>query len=167
MSLHDHVIRKPPGVGAYETHRMLEGLTGGGRPQFVDMGDRLIVRGPQELTPDGRPLPDVKAGEIRAFELRASCGVKAGSRHMYFELKDWRSRHGWLERRSARSGFEVLTVNVTARRVKIDKGGRGFMMDRSDFTGILRVTDPEAFTRTLAVGIGGPGKAFGHGMLVV
>lgn len=163
----DHTIPKPISVKAYENHRLVEGLTDGQRPLFVDMGDHLIVRAAQQLTDRARPVPDVTEGEVRAFELRASCGVKCRGRHHYFPLDDWRLRHAWLKQRSEANGFEVLTVNVTARRMKIAKGSKTFWMDSSDFTGILRVTDTEAFRKVLAEGFPGPGRAFGHGLLII
>lgn len=163
----DHTIPKPPSVGAYDNHQLLEGLTDGQRPLFVDMGDYLVVRSRQEITDRFRPVPEVQEGDIRAFELRVSCGVKNKGRHRYFPLRDWRSRHDWLKRRAPAYGFEVLTVNVTARRIKIAKSERSFWMDSSDFTGVLRVTDVAAFRKVLADGFPGPGRAFGHGMLII
>jgi len=165
--LHDHVITKPVTAGTYAVHQMLEGLTDGARPLFVDYGDRLIVRGDRNLTPGGAPVRELHDGDFVGFELRAACGSKTKGRHNYFPLRDWRSRHEWLRRKSEGRGFEVLTVTVTATRARIEKAGRTFFMDRSDFTGVLRVTDAEAFAETLRSGIGGPGKAFGYGMLLV
>ena len=40
----DYVLPKPPSAGGYSLHRIVEGLTGGARPLFADMGDRLLVR---------------------------------------------------------------------------------------------------------------------------
>lgn len=163
----DNTIPKPTTIGTYENHQMMEGLTGGGRPLFLDMGDHLIVRSDRALTQQYRPVPVVAEGDVRAFELRASCGVKNKGRHRYFPLKDWRARHEWLKSRAPEHGFEVLTVNVTARRMKIAKAERSFWMDSSDFTGILRVINTEAFDKVLAEGFPGPGRAFGHGLLII
>lgn len=164
--LFDHTVPKPLSVGVYASHQLVEGLTDGSRPLFVDNGDHLIIRSNDpDLTQSSQPVRDVVIGDIIGFELRASCGVKVKGQHRYFSLNDWRSRHAWLGRRA--TGFEVLTVNVTARRVPIEKGGRTIHIDRSDFTGIMKVTDVAAFQLVLAKGISGPGRAFGHGMLVV
>lgn len=165
--LFDHIIPKPPNVGAYDSHRLLEGLTSGGRALYVDMGDHLIVRSDVQIAPDLRPVPKVSLGDIRAFELRASCGVKVKGQHRYYPLKDWRARHDWLRRRSADYGFEVLTINVTARRIKIQKTDRQFWIDSSDFTGILKVTDEDALQNVLRMGFPGPARAFGHGLLII
>jgi hypothetical protein len=39
----DHTIPKPPTLNGYQLHQMVLGLTEGGAPQFVDMGDKAIV----------------------------------------------------------------------------------------------------------------------------
>lgn len=161
--LHDHVIPKPPTLGAYASHQLLEGLTDGGRPLFVDNGDHLLVRSANStLTQSSKPVRSVNVGDVLGFELRASCGVKVKGKHRYFPLNDWRARRAWLDRRA--SGFDVLAVTVSARSVSISKSIR---IDQSDFAGILRVTDVDAINKIIEFGIGGPGKAFGHGMLVI
>lgn len=161
--LHDHVIPKPPTLGAYTSHQLLEGLTDGARPLFVDNGDHLLVRSANpSLTQSSKPVRSVSVGDVLGFELRTSCGVKVKGKHRYFPLKDWRARRAWLDRRA--SGFEVLTVTVSARSAQVKENVR---IDQTDFAGVLRVTDLEAFNQILANGIGGPGKAFGHGMLVI
>ena len=92
--LHDHVIPKPPTLGAYASHQLLEGLTDGGRPLFVDNGDHLLVRSAnQSLTQSSKRVRTVNVGDVLGFELRASCGVKVKGKHRYFPLKDWRARH--------------------------------------------------------------------------
>jgi hypothetical protein len=45
--------------------------------------------------------------------------------------------------------------------------GRKFRLDATDFTGLLRVTDPEKFSKALLDGIGVVGKAFGLNLLIV
>jgi hypothetical protein len=53
------------------------------------------------------------------------------------------------------------------RETVADGQGRQFWIDASRFTGVLKVTDSEAFALALAKGIGRVGKAFGMGMLVI
>ena len=165
--LADHTIAKPASLGSYECHRLVAGLVGEGRPLFLDMGDHVIVRSDKPISQAGKPLPEVQAGEVRAFELRASCGVRNKGRHRYFPHGDWRSRHEWLSQRAGRHGFEALTLHVTSRSDRIAKDGRAFCMDRSDFMGILKVTDLAAFQEMLAKGMPGPGRAFGYGMMII
>jgi hypothetical protein len=165
--LRDHMIPKPPTVGPYACHMLLAGLTDGDMPLFCDMGSHLLVRSEKALTEDGVQVPDVALGEVRAFELRVSCGKKVKGQHRYFPLDDWQARHDWLRARAPGIGIEVLTVNCTASRVKIIKKARAFHIDQTDFTGILRVTDKEKFQLAVANGVGSTGKSFGHCLLVI
>jgi hypothetical protein len=157
----DHVIPKPASVGPYDLHRIVEGLTKGERPQFYDAGDHLIVRSNAELTKDGKQLPEVKLGDMRVFQLRAPCFVQNKRKRHYFPLEDWRSRDDWLRKRAR--GFEILQLHSTAKSIKIKTG----MMDQTDFTGVLKVTDVDQFKETLKSGVSGCPKAFGFGMLVI
>lgn len=163
--LHDHIIPKPESIGIYAAHQLLEELTDGGRPPFADMGDHLLVRGPEDLTGSGKAVPEVKDGDVFAFELVASCGTKTKGKLSYFPRHDWRSRRAWLEKRAVDAGFEVGALSVRARSEKIDRKGRLINIDRTQFTGILRVTDATAFKTALAEGFPGPGRAFGRGMI--
>lgn len=165
--LHDHIIPKPAGIGVYTSHRLLEDLTKGQRPQFADLGDHLIVRGDETLTDAGKSLPDVRVGDILGFELVASCGTKCKGKHRYFPRHDWRSRREWLERKAGDAGFEVRALSVTSRSEEIERKGRTISIDRTQFTGILKVADAKAFTVTLAEGLPGPARAFGRGMIRV
>ena len=165
--LADYTIPKPATLGTYECHRLVAGLTGGKHPLFVDMGDRVIVRADKPIADLGQPLPTVKTGEVRAFELRASCGVRNKGRHRYFPHGDWRARHEWLRRRAGRHGFNVLNLHVVSTSDRVAKNGRVFRVDRSDFMGILKVTDAAAFHNMLSEGMPGPGRAFGYGMMII
>lgn len=163
--LHDHIIPKPAGISAYASHQLLEHLTNGQRPQFTDLGDHLIVRGDETLTDAGKSLPEVRAGDVLGFELVASCGTKCKGRHRYFPRHDWRSRKAWLERRAEEAGFEVRALSVISRSEGIERKGKTISIDRTQFTGILKVIDTEAFRTTLAQGVPGPARAFGRGMI--
>ncbi len=163
--LHDHIITKPQGMDGYVSHQLLEDLTKGQRPSFVDLGDRLIIRGEAHLTPTGRPLREVRDGDVIAFEAVCSCGVKNKGKHRYFPKQDWRSRRKWLERKSSDAGFKIRALSVNARSEDINYKGRKIKIDRTNFAGILKVTDAEVFTKVLARGLSGPAKAFGRGMI--
>lgn len=73
----------------------------------------------------------------------------------------------WLLSRGARSGFEISkeSLLVEAYAQHSEKRGR-LRFSTVDFSGELRVTDPEAFSATLCAGIG-HAKAFGCGLLLV
>lgn len=73
----------------------------------------------------------------------------------------------WIVRQGARHGFEVLAVRAdNHRQSRLGGKGRSIQFSTLDFTGLLRVNEPEAFTQALYQGIG-PAKAFGCGLLLV
>lgn len=163
--LRDHIIPKPASIGVYECHQLIEELTGGARPLFADLGDSVVIRSDADLTENGAPVRDVSNGDVIGFELVSSCGTKRKGKHSYFPIKDWRSRRAWLDRKAADAGFEVRAASVSARREQIMRQGKVINIDRTQFTGVLKVTDAAVFRQTIAGGLSGPGRAFGRGML--
>lgn len=164
----DHVIPKPPTLNGYNLHRLVQGLTEGESPLFADMGDNLIVRTEKPITDKGAPLREIKTGEVVGFELRACVARKIKGKHIYYPTSDWRSRHAWLRKQGERHGFEPLTISCQASQSKVDDGkGRKFSVDKTDFVGVLRVTDSNLFEGATANGIGSTAKAFGFGMLII
>jgi CRISPR system Cascade subunit CasE len=66
-------------------------------------------------------------------------------------------------------GFAVVDATATQLPpmfVRRPAGERGFSLDRTRYTGRLRVTDSEKFTEALRSGVG-RGRAFGNGLLFV
>jgi hypothetical protein len=163
--LFDHHIPKPAGINGYAVHQLLEQMTDGGRALHVVNDDHIVVRSEKaDLTNEASPVREVKEGDVISFQLRASCGKKVRGKHKYFGRNDWRSRKEWLERRA--NGFEIVACHVSSQPEKIEKG-KGFQMDRTDFTGVLKVTDLEAFKTTLKEGVSTPGKAYGRGLIII
>ena len=77
--------------------------------------------------------------------------------------------HDWLRQRAERHGFEIdpdLLQVEGYQQHQTRRGKRTIRFSTLDFTGLLRVTDPEAFTKALKTGIG-PAKAFGCGLMLV
>ena len=73
----------------------------------------------------------------------------------------------WLIRQGERHGFDVLAVRAdNYRQPRLGGKGRDIRYSTLDFTGLLRVKRPEAFTQALYQGIG-PAKSFGCGLLLV
>ena len=73
----------------------------------------------------------------------------------------------WLERKAAQHGFtfDTASLKTTPRpRQTFLKNGKGGTHTATEFSGLLRVTDPGAFKQAAIQGIG-PAKAFGFGML--
>lgn len=142
-----------------------------------------------ERWPDGtrfdppRPIPtQIPKGACFRFRLRANPAVKKK-----VEGKGNGRREGilgeeqqlsWLKRKGEMSegkdgkpcggGFRVTACRVIdEKQLEARKSGGQRLSFRSVlFEGILEVTDPDAFKKTLCAGIG-PGKAFGFGLLSI
>lgn len=153
----EYTITKPPAVEGYAVHRMVAGLVDSAPALHVDTGATLTIR-------TEAPLP---AGPIQGFSLRACVSVKNKGRHRYFPTDDWRSRHAWLERKGVQHGFEIITVHCTAKHFVVEKRPGAFTIDDTQFTGILKVVDPDKFAAALTGGIGNTGRTFGFGLLVL
>lgn len=165
--LRDYIIPKPATIGPYGGHQLVAELTDDAEVLFCDQGDALRIRTDAALPINFKTIIPPSTGDVLGFELRASCGGKSRGRHRYYPHGDWRSRRAWLDRKASENGFEVLAVTVTSRSVPIQRKERTFRIDQSDFMGVLRVVDSDAFARALRSGVGSTGKAFGHSMLVI
>ena len=164
----DHVISKPKTIGGYGLHQLVQGLTDGESPLFVDMGDKFIVRTVKTITETGTPPRSVADKDVIGFELRACVSKKLKGKHIYYPTSDWASRHNWLKRQGEKYGFEPLTLNCRSNLAKITDGkGRKFTVDQTDFVGVLKVLDALAFQKAVGQGVGSTAKAFGFGMLII
>jgi len=75
----------------------------------------------------------------------------------------------WLQERTERYGFALEAVQVDGYRqhcVYRGQQGQPIRFSTLDYTGLLRVRDPEVFLQTLLSGVG-HAKAFGCGLLLV
>ncbi len=77
----------------------------------------------------------------------------------------------WLQDRKEKCGFDfdeqAVIIESYEQNQAYKQGNKGAISySTMDFSGVLRVTDPEKFTETLLNGIG-PAKAFGCGLLLV
>lgn len=82
-----------------------------------------------------------------------------------------REGFSWLSKRSEKHGFSVNDKEVTVdsyEKHRFYKNGlkKPISLSSLTFSGILTVTDPQAFLNALFYGIG-PAKGFGFGMLMV
>ncbi len=137
--------------------------------------------------------PQLAAGELLSFSLRANPVVSRrdgeGRLFRHDVVMDLRKQlegsgtalppmaervqqagRSWLEKRAEPNGFLVeggaLRVEgYQQHRARPRKGGE-IRFSTLDFSGVLRVTDPERFRHTLLQGLG-PAKAFGCGLLLV
>ncbi len=77
----------------------------------------------------------------------------------------------WLAQKGEANGFSIRGEDIRAdsylqHRFKKTKGNHEIRISTIDFTGLLTVTDPDAFIRALFAGIG-PAKGFGCGMMMI
>lgn len=126
----------------------------------------------ETLIRDVTPLKDVfQEGRCLRFELFASPCRKVGgagrnSRRMFLETPEERAE--WLARKGENGGFHILQLDELGGRVDV-VGRRDSMVVKNSavlYSGVLRITDADAFWRSYSEGIG-PGKAYGMGMLNV
>lgn len=149
----DTLIAKPESLTGHALHRVAAGLAPGALHR--DEGDHVRIRA-------------ALSADLRAFTLRASVCVRVRGRNVYPHSSDWQARHDWLEREAERNGFAILTQHCSSGRQRIRDGrGRNFVIDASDFVGVLKITDADKFAVALTRGIGRIGRAWGLGMLCV
>ena len=157
-----------PGADVYAIHQSLDAKFGSRHGtaylwclQRGDSGDLCIVRLPERFS-----APALAAGERWLFSLHARIGQKdkdTGVRRSYRRTDAARRLH-WLERRGTAHGFSVVTATVAVVREPVSRPKGGFWLDRSEFSGVVEIVNPEQVTAALKTGIGG-GRAWGLGML--
>lgn len=88
------------------------------------------------------------------------------------EVAAWRRSEllAWLKRRAAAGGFALEAAEpgpIVARTVSRNprERARPMTFHEVEFTGTLRITDPERFGRAVTLGLG-RGRAFGYGLLM-
>jgi len=149
----DTLIAKPEALTGHDLHRVAAGVAPGALHR--DEGDHVRIRA---------NLPS----DLRAFTLRASVCIRKGGKNFYPHSSDWQARHDWLEREGERNGFAIITQHCSAGRQRIRDGrGRDFVIDATDFVGVLKITDQDKFAAALTHGLGRIGRAWGLGMLCV
>lgn len=164
----EFTIKKPASITGYPIHRVVAALTHGAPHTWRDNGDTLTIRTNAALDAHGVDLPDVQAGELRLFSLRASVSSKVRGRHIYPPRGDHQIRQAWLARQGLRHGFTIVASHCTDEQARVaDASGRDFTIDATDFTGVLKVTDTIAFQAALRSGVGSTGKAFGFSLLSI
>lgn len=156
----DVLIDKPAKLKGYALHRLVEQHQQGKPALWADEGTQVRIR-PRDAVP-----PAYEVGKLLGFMTKAC--VAFGDKHRYLPLGDWRGRRAWFESQAAKHGFELLGVHVQGAMETVQThDGREFTVDATQFSGLLRVTDPEKFSKCLVNGVGKVGKAFGLNLLVV
>ena len=158
----DILIDKPARIRGYALHRIVEQFQEGKPALWADEGGKVRIR-PQSESP-----PQYETGKLLAFTTTACVAFASGHKHKYLPIDDWRGRKTWLDKQAQKHGFEVVSVHVSGGMQDVQThDGRKFTIDATEFTGLLRVSDPLAFGNCLVKGIGKVGKAFGLNLLIV
>lgn len=132
--------------------------------------------------------PALAEGDTLAYRLRANATVRVGSTrhdvvmHARHKLREagvprdeqpdrraleQEAGHAWLDRRAAAHGFTLIDTVVEGHHiVDMPRRGRTVRIATLEYSGLLRITDPERLSRALVDGVG-PSKAFGCGMLLI
>jgi CRISPR system Cascade subunit CasE len=141
--------------------------------QYEPDGGWLATSPSDYLLPISEPNPWVKsfdpifdAGQHLVFRLRANPTLKRQGKRLGLLREE--DQIAWLQRKAQTGGFEVLSVRTqklgfiqgwTRQRQRLS-------LFATQYDGVLRVTDPQAFARSLALGIGSA-KGLGFGLLSV
>jgi hypothetical protein len=161
----DYIVPKTMHLSFYALHQMTAKLVNGEKVLFTDYGDHLVLRTDVVLNFEILPTKSFLLNDVLVFELRASVGTKVKGKHRYFHTSDWRSRHDWLTQKASENGFELLSVSCSAEIAEVQKGPQKFTIDKTDFSGGLKIIDIEKFKTAIYFGIGNKAKAYGFGML--
>lgn len=158
----DVLIDKPARIRSYALHRLVEQYVQGEPALWADEGSKVRIR---KRTSE---VPAFEVGKIIGFTVKACVAYSSGNKHVYLPTDDWRGRKAWLDKRAVKCGFEVSGVHVSGGMESIEThDGRKFTVDATEFTGLLRVTDAEAFQKCYLNGLSKVGKAFGLNMIVI
>lgn len=166
--IRDYIIPRPPRLGLYAVHRFVAQLCDGVPYLFVDRGDHVVIRTTRALCDRYQDIAIPASGAVIAFSLRAAVSTRRQGKNAYARLGDWRARHEWLHQRSDKNGFTILALHTTDGSVKVEgRTGKIFSIDQTEFTGVLKVSDPALFAHGLTHGIGRVGKPYGMGLLAI
>ena len=150
------------------------------KPDLTSVVKQFGVEGGWEVRDYDPLLQSIQAEERMRFRLTANpTGSKSQAkredgtkpRGMVFAHTTPEHQRKWLVQRAEQAGFVVNPMEfeiVESRWQHFRKGSenRHVSLMKASYEGILTVTDPAQFIRTLSEGIG-RGKAYGMGMLTV
>jgi hypothetical protein len=158
----DILIDKPARVKGYALHRLVEQYLNGKPALWADEGKQVRIR------PRDADLPAFETGKIIGFTVKACVAYSSGNRHIYLPVNDWRGRRAWLEERAAKCGFELIGVHVSGSMEQVQThDSRSFTVDATEFTGLMKIVNLDAFQHCYLCGLGKVGKAFGLNMIVI
>ncbi len=131
-------------------------------------GTVAYLRGDADHMPEGaRAVSVPTVGETRTFTIRVLATRSSGGRRFFFPRNDLEGRATWFWQKAEQGGFRLLEVEeLETRSETIEDRKRRHIFAVTTFSGVLEVTDAEAFAHTLVHGIG-RGKTWGYGLLHV
>lgn len=162
----------PTKADAYKVHQAVYAITSGERILYFRNPDAVVVRTDGEvLEPSARELPPVafSNGEKLRFTLVAAVTKRdLTGRRAFVPSADLPARRDWLEKRAAGWGFDIVSMDIRAEKEVFDKRNERtrFAVDRTEFTGVIRVTDTNALREAMRRGVGWC-KFMGRGLIVV
>lgn len=111
--------------------------------------------------------PLFEKGQSLIFRLRGNPTVKRNGKRV--GLYRYEEQEEWLGRKAKAGGFRILRMRASEEGIvkgvrHRDDATHNLKLLAVRFDGILQVTDPEVFSRTLMCGIGS-GKGMGFGLL--
>ena len=170
------MLTRPTDATPWGVHRAVyEALCPAGTQRnfiFADLGPAILVRGEfrADVAACAREVATPVAGRDYGFTLIAQPTMKKNGRARSIARTPAKDglRLRWLERRAADHGFELVgEPNQVTDHVEIAKPGKApFGINRTVFTGHLRVVDADAIANALASGIGA-GRTYGAGFLIL
>jgi len=141
-------------------------------PEAAGVEANPVCRGDLDRKTELRP------GQVLSFRLRANPSKKqpAGRKNNpRIGLVNEEEQLAWLRRKGEQGGFALASVAIAREDGPKDMAKGRKQMNGAQaklsllsvrFEGFLKITDPQAFRRTIFSGIG-PGKAFGFGLLSI
>jgi hypothetical protein len=132
-------------------------------------GPAARVRPPVDHAEGAHGIAIVAPSEDASLQFRLNVNIThkigATGKRASWPRNEIAPRLRWLDRRAAENGFVVEQVQTDVDRAFIRKG-KGFWIDDTRFSGILRVTDSTRFATGLVGGIG-QRSTFGFGLLEI
>jgi CRISPR-associated protein Cas6/Cse3/CasE, subtype I-E/ECOLI len=115
-----------------------------------------------EPSPDGRgKRQDYVMSRLHQLQVSPARRAAERQRVVHEELPEW------LRRRGERNGFVVESCHVGRYEIlRMQKGIHAITLGVAEFSGILRVQDPEKLATALLNGLG-HGRSFGLGLLLL
>ena len=162
--MRDYRVSRPLHLDTYALHRYVYALTEGHpRPLFADDVDAVLIRTTAPLG-DGDEIPNAEPA-LYSFELETTVAYRERGRTCYWPSSNRAVRENWLNQEGLRHGFEIIAVHISARKDVVRKPSAEYALDKTRFTGVLRVLDASLVANALRSGVGRVGKAYGSGLL--